>query len=48
MKAMWLACLEYRMLVLGGHTPELTEGWTGWRPEQGEQVAELVVARLRG
>jgi Ser/Thr protein kinase RdoA (MazF antagonist) len=45
-RPLWLACLEYRMVVRAGHTPTLTEGWRTWRPEQGEHLADLVHATL--
>jgi len=47
MKPLWLACLEYRIVVRAGRTPTLTEGWRSWRPEQGEQLAELVAKAVR-
>lgn len=47
MRALWLACLEYREHVRAGHTPTLDEGWTGWRPEQGDRIAAQAIAALR-
>jgi Phosphotransferase enzyme family len=45
-RPLWLACLDYREQVRHGHTPTLDEGWTGWRPEHGERLAELAIASL--
>jgi hypothetical protein len=47
MRPLWLACLEYRAYVRSGHTPTLEEGWTSWRPEQGERLAAQAIASLR-
>jgi aminoglycoside phosphotransferase (APT) family kinase protein len=47
-KPLWLACLDYRMLVQQGKTPTLDEAiWTSFRPEQGEQLAAQVIAAFR-
>lgn len=47
-KPLWLACLDYRMLVQQGKTPTLDEGsWTSFRPEHGEQLAAHVISAFR-
>jgi Ser/Thr protein kinase RdoA (MazF antagonist) len=46
-RALWLACAEYRAYVRAGHTPTLEEGWTHWRPEQAERLAARAIASLR-
>ena len=48
MRPIWLACADYRSIITRwGKTPTLEEGWTKWRPEQGDQLAERAIAALR-
>jgi len=48
MRALWLACLEYRMAVESGRTPTMDEGWL--RPgsaEHADRLAAQAIATLR-
>ena len=47
MRPLWLACFEYRQLVRSGRTPALNEGWTRWRPDFAERLAEQAMGSLR-
>lgn len=47
MRALWLACLEYAMIVRSGRTPMLDEGWTRWRPDFAERLAAQAIGSLR-
>jgi hypothetical protein len=47
MRALWLACFEYLLIVRSGRTPMLDEGWTRWRPDFAERLAEQAIASLR-
>ncbi len=47
MRALWLACFEYRQIVRSGRTPNLDEGWTRWRPDFAERLAAQAIASLR-
>ena len=46
-RPLWLACYEYRLIVRGGRTPTLDEGWTRWRPDFAERLAAQAIASLR-
>lgn len=48
LRALWLACLEYRMAVNNGRTPAMNESWM--RPgsrEFAERLAARAIASLR-
>ncbi|MBV8139113.1 MAG: aminoglycoside phosphotransferase family protein [Deltaproteobacteria bacterium] len=45
-RALWLACYEYRLIVRRGRTPTLNEGWTRWRPDFAERLAAQAIASL--
>jgi hypothetical protein len=47
MRALWLACFEYLLIVRQGKTPTLEEGWTRWRPDFAERLAAQAIASLR-
>jgi len=48
MRALWLACLEYRMAVNSGHTPTMDEGWMRrGSTEYAERLAAQAIAALR-
>jgi hypothetical protein len=47
MRALWLACFEYAMIVRSGRTPTLDEGWTRWRPDFAERLAAQAIGSLR-
>lgn len=48
MRALWLACLEYRMAVNSGNTPAMDEGWMQrGSTEYAERLAEQAIAALR-
>lgn len=47
MRALWLACFEYAMIVRSGRTPTLDEGWTRWRPDFAERLAARAIGSLR-
>ncbi len=47
MRALWLACFEYAMIVRSGRTPTLEEGWTRWRPDFAERLARQAIKSLR-
>jgi hypothetical protein len=46
MKPLWLACVDYHRMVRRGHTPTLEEGWTRWRPDQGQRLAAQAIASM--
>jgi hypothetical protein len=48
MRPLWLACLEYRMAVNAGGTPNMNEGWL--QPDSrefAERLAAQAIAALR-
>ncbi len=48
MRALWLACLEYRMAVNSGNTPTTDEGWMRrGSTEYAERLAAQAIAALR-
>jgi aminoglycoside phosphotransferase (APT) family kinase protein len=48
MRALWLACLEYRMAVNSGHTPTTDGGWMRrGSTEYAERLAAQAIAALR-
>jgi hypothetical protein len=48
MRALWLACLEYRMAVNSGNTPTTVEGWMRrGSTEYAERLAAQAIAALR-
>jgi hypothetical protein len=47
MRALWLACFEYAMIVRSGRTPTLEEGWTRWRPDFAERLAAHAIGSWR-
>lgn len=44
MRALWLACLDYRMAVENGQTPPMDEGWM--RRDSGEHAEQLAAAAI--
>ncbi|MBO0823286.1 MAG: phosphotransferase [Actinobacteria bacterium] len=48
MRALWLACLEYRMAVNSGNTPTMDQGWMRrGSTEYAERLAAQAIAALR-
>lgn len=46
-RPLWLACVEYRGLVRGGHIPTMEGGWVSFRPANAERVAARAIAAMR-